>query len=141
MRKRQIRAPAASPSTSRCWQMEKPCIRRKGRRAGARSAGRVDGSLHRRNESRTPNAGWHGPENLAVPDGIRLVFQPAHSPELQPAEHLWRFVDEPLANRCFDTIESLDHAVGQRCLALTHQWDTIRDSTLFHWWPRQPPRT
>ena len=52
-----------------------------------------------------------------------------------------RFVDEPLANRCFDTIESLDHAVGQRCLALTHQWDTIRDSTLFHWWPRQPPRT
>jgi hypothetical protein len=61
------------------------------------------------------NAGWHGPENLAVPDGIRLVFQPAHSPELQPAEHLWQFVDEPLANRCFATIESLDHAVGQRC--------------------------
>jgi hypothetical protein len=29
------------------------------------------------------DAGWHGPENLAVPDGIRLVFQPAHSPELQ----------------------------------------------------------
>lgn len=31
------------------------------------------------------NAGWHGPENLSVPDGIRLVFQPAHSPEL----HWW----------------------------------------------------
>jgi len=29
------------------------------------------------------NAGWHRPENLAVPDGIRLVFQPAHSPELR----------------------------------------------------------
>ena len=58
------------------------------------------------------NAGWHGPENLAVPDGIRLVFQPAHSPELQPAEHLWTFVDEPLANHCFATIESLDQAVG-----------------------------
>jgi len=25
-------------------------------------------------------AGWHGPENLIVPDGIRLVFQPSHSP-------------------------------------------------------------
>jgi hypothetical protein len=24
-------------------------------------------------------AGWHGPKNLVVPDGIRLVFQPAHS--------------------------------------------------------------
>ncbi len=33
------------------------------------------------------NAGWHGPENLAVPDGIRLVFQPSHSPGLQPSEH------------------------------------------------------
>ena len=29
-------------------------------------------------------AGWHGPENVHVPDGIHLVFQPAHSPELQP---------------------------------------------------------
>ncbi len=83
------------------------------------------------------NAGWHGPENLAVPDGIRLVFQPAHSPELQPAEHLWAFVDEPLANRCFASIESLDQAVGDRCVALTQQPHTIRNSTLFHWWPRQ----
>lgn len=83
------------------------------------------------------NAGWHGPENLVVPDGIRLLFQPAHSPELQPAEHLWTFVDEPLANRSFDTIEALDRAVGDRCIALTHQLDMIRDSTLFHWWPSQ----
>ena len=86
------------------------------------------------------NAGWHGPENLTVPDGIRLVFQPAHSPELQPAEHLWTFVDEPLANHCFATIESLDQAVGDRCVALTHQPDTIRASTLFHWWPRPPKK-
>jgi hypothetical protein len=35
----------------------------------------------------------------------------------------------PLANRCFATIESLDHAVGQRCLAIKDQCDTIRDST------------
>ena len=87
------------------------------------------------------NAGWHGPENLTVPDGIRLVFQPAHSPELQPAEHLWAFVDEPLANRCFATIESLDQAVSDRCISLTKQPDIICDSTLFHWWPRQRART
>src|SRR5271167_695007 len=86
------------------------------------------------------NAGWHGPENLAVPDGIRLVFQPAHSPELQPAEHLWAFVDEPLANCCFATIESLNQALGNRCVVLTQQPDMIRDSTLFHWWPCQRAR-
>jgi transposase len=86
------------------------------------------------------NAGWHGPQNLAMPDGIRPVFQPAHSPELQPAEHLWAFVDEPLANHCFPTIASLDHAVADRCVALTQQQDTIRASTLFHWWPRYHAR-
>jgi transposase len=81
------------------------------------------------------NAGWHGPENLAVPDGIRLVFQPPHSPELQPAEHLWAFVDEALANTYFETIKDLDETVGKRCVALCDQRDIIRDSTLFHWWP------
>jgi len=83
------------------------------------------------------NAGWHGPRNLVVPDGIRLVFQPPHSPELQPAEHLWPFVDEPLANRYFPTLDELDRVVAQRCVALIDQPDIIRASTLFHWWPRQ----
>ncbi len=59
------------------------------------------------------NAGWHGPANLAVPDGVRLVFQPPHSPELQPAEHLWPFVDEPLANGYFKTLPELDQAVAE----------------------------
>jgi len=83
------------------------------------------------------NAGWHGPVNLAVPDGLRLVFQPAHSPELQPAERLWEFLDEPLANRCFETLNDLDKAAGKRCVELTRQSEIIRASTLFHWWPRQ----
>ena len=46
-------------------------------------------------------------------------------------------VDEPLANCCFATIERLDQAVSDRCVALVQQPDTIRDNTLFHWWPCQ----
>src|SRR4051812_31071959 len=34
------------------------------------------------------SAGWHTAPNLAVPDGIRPVYLPPYSPELQPAEHL-----------------------------------------------------
>jgi transposase len=82
-------------------------------------------------------AGWHGPENLTVPDGIRLVFQPSHSPELQPAEHLWPLIDEPLVNRYFATIDDLDRAVAERCVSLIAQCDVIRANTLFYWWPRQ----
>ena len=42
------------------------------------------------------NAGWHTEPNLVVPEGLRLVDLPSHPPELQPAEHLWPVVDEPL---------------------------------------------
>lgn len=45
------------------------------------------------------NAGWHGQPNLKVPDGIRLVYLPPYTPELQPAETLWTLVDEPIVNQ------------------------------------------
>ena len=50
------------------------------------------------------NPGWHSAPGLAVPEGIRLVHLPPYTPELQPAETLWAHVDEPLANRHFDTL-------------------------------------
>lgn len=33
------------------------------------------------------------------PRGIRLLFLPACTPELQPAESLWQVVDEPIVNK------------------------------------------
>ena len=99
----------------------------------ARSAG---AGKTRRIVLQIDGAGWHGPENVAIPDGVRLVFQPAHSHELQPAEHLWEFVDEPLVNTYFGTLADLDKTVSERCVALTEQRDMIRASTLFHWWPQ-----
>lgn len=84
------------------------------------------------------NAGWHTPENLRVPDGIRLVFLPPYSPELQPAERLWPLVDEPLANRCFATLQDLDAALAERCRTLTGMPDVVRAHTHFHWWPIVP---
>jgi transposase len=81
------------------------------------------------------NAGWHGPQNLPVPEGIRLLYQPAYSPELQPAEHLWPLLDEPLVNKHFDTIDHLDATVAERCRRLHHDQTTIAATTRFHWWP------
>src|SRR3712207_2972558 len=63
------------------------------------------------------NAGWHTAPNLAVPDGIRLVYLPPYSPELQPAEHLWPALDEPLANQSFETLADLERVVANRCRA------------------------
>ena len=80
------------------------------------------------------NAGWHGPEGLAIPEGISLVFLPPYSPELQPAERLRPLVDEPIVNRHFATLAQLDATVAERCRSLDAA--TIRPHTAFHWWPK-----
>ena len=58
------------------------------------------------------SAGWHTAPNLVVPEGLRLVYLPPYSPELQPAEHLWPILDEPLANRYFETLADLERTVA-----------------------------
>jgi len=80
------------------------------------------------------NAGWHGPVGLNIPDGIKLVFLPPYSPELQPAECLWSLVDEPIVNKYFDTLAELDQVIAERCRRLDRP--TIRGRTAFHWWPK-----
>ena len=83
------------------------------------------------------NAGWHGPANLKIPDGIRLVYLPPYSPGLQPAETLWALVDAPIVNNHVATIAELDATIAQRCVALAEQPEQIQSRTGFHWWPKR----
>jgi len=76
---------------------------------------------------------------------VHLLFLPPHAPELQPAEHLWSLTNTVLANRHCTSIEELDDAQAERCVALQGRPDLIRSATRFHWWPlrikkRQGPR-
>jgi hypothetical protein len=80
------------------------------------------------------NAGWHGPENLAVPDGISLVFLPPYSPELQPAERLWSLGDEPIVNRHVASLDELTAVIAERCRRLDAA--TLEPHTNFHWGPK-----
>lgn len=50
-------------------------------------------------------AGWHTSSDLKLPQGLHLTFLPPYSPELQPAERVWTLVDEPIANRSFETLD------------------------------------
>jgi hypothetical protein len=90
-------------------------------------------------------AGWHSSYDLAVPEHVHLLLLPAHSPELQPCEHLWQFTDAPLLNRHFRDLDELEDVQLARCAALQAQPDRLRSATLFPWWPqrirkRQGPR-
>jgi transposase len=82
-------------------------------------------------------AGWHSSVRLRVPEHVHLLFLPAYSPELQPAEHLWALTNTALANRHFTSIDDLEDAQAERCVALQARPDLIRSTTLFHWWPRR----
>jgi transposase len=83
-------------------------------------------------------AGWHVSRDLALPDGVDLVFLPASSPELQPAERLWPLVDEPVANRAFPDLDALEAVLVNRCRLLEADPARLRAHTRFHWWPAEP---
>ena len=82
------------------------------------------------------NAGFHTWQNLAVPDGIRLVYLPPYSPELQPAETLWPLVDEPIVNRLVPSLDDLVNSIGARCCDLAERQTEISSRTGFAWWPK-----
>ena len=81
-------------------------------------------------------AGWHTAPGLVVPEGIRLVYLPPYTPELQPAETLWVHVDEPIANKHFEALADLDAAVAAQCVALNADRSRIKGQAGFHWWPQ-----
>ncbi len=61
----------------------------------------------------TDQAGWHRAKDLVVPDNIRLIFQPAYSPELNPVEHVWEELREKhLSNLA---LPSLDDVIDKVC--------------------------
>jgi transposase len=82
-------------------------------------------------------AGWHTSVHLRVPDHVHLLFLPAYSPELQPAEHLWLLTNDALVNAHFADLDALDEAQFARCAQLPDQPDRSRSATLFPWWPRR----
>ena len=82
-------------------------------------------------------AGWHGPANLKNRIGIRLIYLPPCSPELQPAEIFWALVDGPIVNKHIATIKELEEKIASQCVALAEQPDQIKSRTGFHWWPKR----
>ena len=78
-------------------------------------------------------AGWKPTSvQLRVPEHVHLLFLPAYSPELQPAEHLWPLTNSELVNRHFASIDELEDAQAERCVALQARRALIRSATLFH---------
>jgi hypothetical protein len=81
-------------------------------------------------------AGWHTSHNLILPEGIDLIYLPAYSPELQPAERLWPLTNEVVANSSPQSLDELEELLVYRCQQLMKQHDLIHGLTCYHWWPK-----
>ena len=58
-------------------------------------------------------AGWHESKDLKIPENMRLIPQPAYSPELNPVEHVWEELREKhLSNLA---LASLDEVIDKVC--------------------------
>jgi len=77
-------------------------------------------------------AGWHMSAHLKVPDNIRLIAQPSHSPELNPVEHIWEELREKaLPNRAFKSLDELEDALCTGINNMDNDPERLRSMTNF----------
>jgi hypothetical protein len=77
-------------------------------------------------------AGWHKSKNLRIPENIRLLPQPPHSPELNPVEHLWEELREKACtNQAFKSLHEVEHALCQEIGRLQNDPARLRSLTNF----------
>lgn len=53
------------------------------------------------------NGAFHKAHALVIPDNILLIFLPAYSPELNPAEKMWQKFKRDFTNKFFNSLDEL----------------------------------
>jgi transposase len=123
---------AIEPMTGRCWSLLLPSVQGEAlqvfldylhRALGRRRVGVV-----------LDNAPSHRSGQIHWPEGIEPLYLPAYSPELDPAEQVFRRFRAALSNRLFVSQEELELAlIGE----LERLWDdpsSVRRLTAYPWW-------
>ena len=67
------------------------------------------------------NGAFHKAQRLNIPDNIALLFLPPYSPELNPAEMMWRYIKDHIANITFNSLEKLSDKLAQIVNQLNHK--------------------
>ncbi|MCP6760027.1 MAG: IS630 family transposase [Fischerella sp. CENA71] len=81
------------------------------------------------------NGAFHFSQHLQIPENIILLFQPPHTPQVNPIKRLWEEVKRHLAWESFGTLEELRHFIWKRLEKLNTSivasitgWDFILDA-------------
>jgi transposase len=77
-------------------------------------------------------AAWHRSNCLVIPENIRLILQPAYSPELMPVEHIWEELRENyFYNQLFQSLDQVEDVLSQGLLELCSDPQRLRSLTFF----------
>ncbi len=71
-------------------------------------------------------------KDLKIPSNIELVFLPPYSPELNPAEKMWRHFKDRIANQIFKTLDDLSSRLSELIIGLKKE--TIMSITAFEYY-------
>lgn len=81
------------------------------------------------------NGAFHFSQYLQIPENIILLFQPPHTPQVNPIERLWEEVKRHLAWERFGTLDELRQFIWKRLeklntsiIASITGWDFILDA-------------
>lgn len=79
-------------------------------------------------------AGWHISAQLSVPKNMRLIFLPPYSPELNPAEHLWKAIRQDFfGNQVFADLDAVEMALSAGICCLEDDPIRTQSMTGFDW--------
>ena len=77
-------------------------------------------------------AGWHRSKGLIIPENIRLIPQPSHSPELNPVEHIWEEIREKFfPNKAFNLLSEVVDIICKALKQLSTEFEKLRSMTWF----------
>jgi transposase len=77
-------------------------------------------------------AGWHTSKDLVIPKNIRLIYQPAYSPELNPVEHIWEELRENyFYNRSYKSLDNVMQDLCDGLIELESDSELLRSMTYF----------
>lgn len=81
------------------------------------------------------NASWHSSSITKKIDNIVPLFQPAHSPEVNPAEHIWHYIRESgnFKNRTFASMSEVEDNLCIAVNTLLSDKDKVKSITAFNW--------
>jgi DDE superfamily endonuclease len=79
-------------------------------------------------------AGWHGSNDLVVPDNITLVPLPPYSPELNPVERVWLYLKERfLSLRLHNDYNAIAAAASKAWMRLCRERGRLTSLTSYPW--------